>query len=104
MVIQDQDGTPSWPGRLSPRDVRQKRFRPTRLGRRGLDPEEVRRYLRMVADDLAWLHRALAAANEETAQIKVALREWQTKHANWHDGYRRSELPLPWPEDPSPGR
>ncbi|MFU8871922.1 DivIVA domain-containing protein [Micromonospora sp. SL4-19] len=66
---------------LAPWQVRQRRFRPTRLGRRGLDPGEVREFLDQVADDLAAAYRALGDSRQETARIKDALRRWQSEQA-----------------------
>ncbi|SCE79916.1 DivIVA domain-containing protein [Micromonospora viridifaciens] len=66
---------------LSPSQVRQRRFRPTRVGRRGLDPDEVREFLDRVADDLAAAYRALGDSRQETVRIKDALRRWQSEQA-----------------------
>ncbi len=66
---------------LLPWQVRERRFKPTGLGRRGLDPAEVYRFLDRVAGDLAAVHAALAASRRETAVIKDALRRWQSDQA-----------------------
>ncbi|MCW3843186.1 DivIVA domain-containing protein [Micromonospora yasonensis] len=66
---------------LLPWQVRQRRFRATRLGRRGLDPGEVREFLDRVADDLAAAYRALGDSRQESARIKDALRRWQSEQA-----------------------
>ncbi|MFI7609562.1 DivIVA domain-containing protein [Micromonospora sp. NPDC049366] len=66
---------------LLPWQVRERRFPPTRLGRRGLNPDDVYAFLHRVAGDMAALHTALAESRRETARIKDALRRWQTDHA-----------------------
>lgn len=66
---------------LLPWQVRERRFPPTRLGRRGLPPDEVYAFLDRVATDMADLHTALAESRRETARIKDALRRWQSGHA-----------------------
>jgi DivIVA domain-containing protein len=71
---------------LLPWQVRERRFPPTRLGRRGLNPEEVYAFLDRVAVDLAAVYDALAQSRRETLRIKVALRRWQSEQA---EGGRR---------------
>ncbi|MFK3981746.1 DivIVA domain-containing protein [Micromonospora sp. NPDC050397] len=66
---------------LRPWHVRNQRFLPARLGRRGLDPEEVQVFLDRVADDLHRVYAELATSREETVRIKNALRQWQSQHA-----------------------
>ncbi|SBT47331.1 DivIVA domain-containing protein [Micromonospora auratinigra] len=66
---------------LSPGQVRGRRFRATRLGRRGLDPAEVTEFLDRVADDLASAYRAPGESRRETARIRDALRRWQSEQA-----------------------
>ncbi|WDZ87939.1 DivIVA domain-containing protein [Micromonospora cathayae] len=66
---------------LYPAQVRDRRFRCTRLGRRGLDPEDVRRFLDRVALELAAAQEAAERARRETAQVKDALRRWQSEQA-----------------------
>ncbi|MER7332183.1 MULTISPECIES: DivIVA domain-containing protein [unclassified Micromonospora] len=66
---------------LRPWQVRERRFRPTPLGRRGLDPQEVREFLDHVAGDLAVVYDALAQSRRETDRIKDALRRWQSEQA-----------------------
>jgi DivIVA domain-containing protein len=66
-------------GRLHPRHVRDRQFGVTHIGRRGLDPREVRQFLHRVAYELAALHRELARTNEENVRIKRALRNWQSE-------------------------
>ncbi|MCW3818055.1 DivIVA domain-containing protein [Micromonospora sp. DR5-3] len=73
---------------LSPWQVRQRRFRPTRVGRRGLDPDEVREFLDRVADDLAAAYRALGDSRQETTRIKDALKRWQSEQAQRANGGR----------------
>ncbi|MEU9510196.1 DivIVA domain-containing protein [Micromonospora sp. NPDC048170] len=66
---------------LLPWQVRERRFPPTRLGRRGLQPDEVYAFLDRAATDMADLHAALAESRRETGRIKDALRRWQSDHA-----------------------
>lgn len=73
---------------LLPWQVRDRRFRLTPLGRRGLDPGEVRDFLDRVAGDLAAAYDALAESRRETARIKVALRRWQSEQASLRNGWR----------------
>ncbi|WBB78243.1 DivIVA domain-containing protein [Micromonospora sp. WMMD882] len=76
---------------LWPSQVRQQEFRPTRIGRRGLDPQEVQEFLDRVAGDLAAMYDALAQSRHETDRIKDALRRWQSEQAmrrNEHRCYR----------------
>ncbi|MCZ7426434.1 DivIVA domain-containing protein [Micromonospora sp. WMMA1949] len=49
--------------------------------RRGLDPAEVAAFLDRVAGDLAAAYAEVARSREETALIKSALREWQSRQA-----------------------
>lgn len=65
---------------LTPMDVRRKRFSPTRVGRRGYAPGEVRDFLSLVEVDLAVLYQELVSAREEAARMRTALREWQSEH------------------------
>ncbi|MDZ5446614.1 DivIVA domain-containing protein [Micromonospora sp. 4G57] len=65
---------------LAPWQVRERRFRPIRFGRRGLDPAEVQEFLDRVASDLA-AYLALGDSRQETARIKDALRRWQSEQA-----------------------
>ncbi|SCG57085.1 DivIVA domain-containing protein [Micromonospora inositola] len=64
---------------LAPWQVRERRFRSTRFGRRGLDPAEVAEFLDRVAADLTAAYRALGDSRQETARIKDALRRWQSE-------------------------
>ncbi|MEV0807218.1 DivIVA domain-containing protein [Micromonospora sp. NPDC050200] len=66
---------------LRPWQVRERRFRPTPLGRRGLDPQEVLEFLDRVAGDLAVVYDALAQSRRETDRVKDALRRWQSEQA-----------------------
>ncbi|MEV4626415.1 DivIVA domain-containing protein [Micromonospora sp. NPDC049523] len=66
---------------LRPWHVRNQRFHPTRLGRRGLDPAEVNVFLNRVADDLQRVYAELAASRDENVRIKTALRQWQSTQA-----------------------
>ncbi|MEU8262451.1 DivIVA domain-containing protein [Micromonospora sp. NPDC048999] len=71
----------STPPRLHPRNVRDRQFSSVGFGRRGLDPQEVRRFLHRVALELATLHQDVARLNEENMRIKRALRDWQSAQA-----------------------
>lgn len=66
---------------LRPWQVRERRFRLSPLGRRGLDPQEVREFLDRVAGDLAVVYDALAESRREIDRIKTALRHWQSEQA-----------------------
>ncbi|SCG69475.1 DivIVA domain-containing protein [Micromonospora halophytica] len=66
---------------LRPWQVRERRFRPTPLGRRGLDPGEVEEFLDRVAGDLAVVYDALAQSRRETERVEDALRRWQSEQA-----------------------
>ncbi|SCE67220.1 DivIVA domain-containing protein [Micromonospora haikouensis] len=59
--------------RLLPWQVRERRFRSARFGRRGLDPQEVREFLERVAVEMAAAHEALAQSRREASEVKVAL-------------------------------
>ncbi|MEU8179162.1 DivIVA domain-containing protein [Micromonospora sp. NPDC049047] len=63
---------------LLPWQVRECRFAPVGLGRRGLNPDDVYAFLDRVAVDMAAVYAALAESRRETARIKDALRRWQT--------------------------
>ncbi|EWM66664.1 hypothetical protein MCBG_03797 [Micromonospora sp. M42] len=76
--------------RRAPRTAPRRTFRsgPGRCGaaasRRaagGLDPAEVAAFLDRVAGDLAAAYAEVARSREETARIKGALREWQSRQA-----------------------
>ncbi|WP_406079554.1 DivIVA domain-containing protein [Micromonospora sp. NBC_00858] len=66
---------------LLPWQVRERRFAPTGLGRRGLNPDDVYAFLDRVAVDMAAVYAALAESRLETVRIKNALRRWQTDQA-----------------------
>ncbi|SDZ17500.1 DivIVA domain-containing protein [Micromonospora pattaloongensis] len=66
---------------LSPRHVREREFAVTRLGRRGLDPHDVRTFLDRVAVDLGALQAEVVRVRRENERIKRALRDWQSMHA-----------------------
>ncbi|MFI6233928.1 DivIVA domain-containing protein [Micromonospora sp. NPDC050784] len=76
---------------LRPWQVRERGFRPTPLGRRVLDPQEVREFLDRVAGDLAVVYDALAQSRRETDRVKDALRRWQSEQARARNerGYDR---------------
>ncbi|MEW2383075.1 DivIVA domain-containing protein [Micromonospora sp. NPDC047707] len=76
---------------MRPWQVRERRFRSTPLGRRGLDPREVGEFLDRVAGDLAAVYDALARSRRETDRVKDALRRWQSEQARARNerGYGR---------------
>lgn len=63
---------------ISAGDVRIARF-PTAF--RGYAPAAVHDFLHRVAEELADLHRQLAAVRAENDRIKQHLKQWQTDHA-----------------------
>ncbi|MFF0155730.1 DivIVA domain-containing protein [Micromonospora sp. NPDC005203] len=65
---------------LLPWQVRERRFAPTGLGRRGLNPDDVYAFLDRVAVDMAAVYAALAESRRETARIKAGLRRSQADH------------------------
>ena len=71
----------SRPPRLHPRHVRERQFATVGLGRRGLDPQEVRQFLHRVALELATLNQDMARLSDENTRIKRALRDWQSAQA-----------------------
>src|SRR5690606_41324096 len=62
------------PYRLLPAEIRRKRFSRTRIGRRGLDPVEVRAVLNRVAAGMNALEGDPAVAEERTARLACAPR------------------------------
>ncbi|MEU5727198.1 DivIVA domain-containing protein [Micromonospora sp. NPDC047738] len=70
---------------LLPWQVRERRFKPVGLGRRGLNPDDVYAFLDRVAGDMATVYAALAASRRETAVVKDALRRWQSDQARARD-------------------
>lgn len=70
------------PTPLGPRQIRAARFGLTRIGRRGLDPDEVRRFLGRVAGDFARLQAEVDRLRHESARMRSALRDWQSRYGN----------------------
>lgn len=62
---------------LLPWQVRERRFAPARLGRRGLDPDHVYAFLDRVAVDMAAVYAALAQSRREVARIRGELNRRQ---------------------------
>ncbi|MEU5785293.1 DivIVA domain-containing protein [Micromonospora lupini] len=62
---------------LLPWQVRERRFAPVGLGRRGLNPDDVYAFLDRVAGDMAAVYAALAESRRENGRIKGALRRHQ---------------------------
>ena len=69
------------PVRLSPQQVRAATFTAAPRRRGGLHPDEVYAFLHRVADEMARLHRELAAATDDAIRVKTALHQWQVEHA-----------------------
>ncbi|HEX5540421.1 MAG TPA: DivIVA domain-containing protein [Micromonospora sp.] len=67
--------------RFSPNQIRQRRFTPVGLRRRGYARQEVEHFLHLVADDLADARAELSRIREENTRIKTALRQWQAEQA-----------------------
>jgi cell division septum initiation protein DivIVA len=68
--------------RLTPERVRSATFPRAPLGRRGVDEEEIRRFLIRVAEDLAARDNAEANLRAENSRIKEHLVRWQSEQAN----------------------
>lgn len=66
---------------LHPRLVRERNFSTVGLGRRGLNPQEVRHFLHRVSLELAALRQDVARLNDENTRLKRALRDWQSAQA-----------------------
>jgi cell division septum initiation protein DivIVA len=75
------------PARLTAHEARTRTFDPHR---RGVDPDQVRDFQALVADELTDFHRRVRLLTEENDRLKRALRDWQTMHAREcrppHDG------------------
>jgi DivIVA domain-containing protein len=92
MAMEDEHGTlyrSDGRALITPQDIHDKCFNPTRIGRRGLEPGEVHDFLRLVEGEVAALHHELAAAREEAGRLKTALREWQSHHGNCYQRGRQ---------------
>ncbi|MEU8311727.1 DivIVA domain-containing protein [Micromonospora sp. NPDC048169] len=76
---------------LRPWQVRERTFSSAPLGRRGLDPEQVREFLDLVAGDLATVYDALAESRRETGRVKDALRRWQSEQARARAGREQEQ-------------
>ena len=74
---------------LLPWQVRERRFPPSRLGRRGLDPDAVYAYLDRVAGDMMALYGEITKHRQETLRIKDALLRWQSEQARVANGEHR---------------
>ncbi|WP_326552545.1 hypothetical protein [Micromonospora sp. NBC_01813] len=68
--------------RITPDQVRERRFPYLSWGRRGVDSHDVHRFLCDVADELAETRSELRQAVDENTRIKQALRDWQAEQAN----------------------
>ncbi|WP_435205688.1 DivIVA domain-containing protein [Micromonospora sp. bgisy143] len=55
---------------LLPWQVRERRFVPVGLGRRGLDPDDVYAFLDRVAVDMAAVYAALVQSRRETVRLR----------------------------------
>ncbi|WP_422735255.1 DivIVA domain-containing protein [Micromonospora sp. WMMD729] len=58
---------------LLPWQVRERRFVPVGLGRRGLDPDDVYAFLDRVAVDMAAVYAALVQSRRETVRLRGEL-------------------------------
>ncbi|GGM05973.1 DivIVA domain-containing protein [Micromonospora yangpuensis] len=72
---------------LTPVEVRWQRFPLTGLGRRGLSPEAVARFLRRVETDLGVLYGEVVDARDQVRRYERALKEWQSEQ--WRSNQRR---------------
>ncbi len=75
------------PSLLGPRQIRGARFGRTRFGRRGLDPDQVRRFLARVAEEVAVLQAEVDRVRQESGRLRAVLREWQTRYGNQRPSY-----------------
>ena len=66
------------PARLTPHEVRTRAFD---ARRRGADPDQVREFQALVADELNDLHQQIRMLSQENDRLKRTLRDWQTMHA-----------------------
>ncbi|MEU1686887.1 cell division protein DivIVA [Micromonospora sp. NPDC005707] len=66
------------PARLTAHEARIRVFD---VRRRGVDPDQVREFQALVAEELADLHRWIRLLSEENGRLRRALRDWQTIHA-----------------------
>lgn len=66
------------PARPTPHEVRTHAFDSRRCG---VDPNQVREFQALVADELNDLHQQVRLLNQENDRLKRALRDWQTMHA-----------------------
>ncbi|MFY1691854.1 DivIVA domain-containing protein [Plantactinospora sp. WMMB782] len=76
--------------RLTSTDIRSIRFG-RGSWRRGLDPDEVYRFLARLADEVDLLRRDVRVARADADRVKVALRSWQTRNARLTDGRCRGD-------------
>ncbi|WP_225852225.1 DivIVA domain-containing protein [Micromonospora sp. AMSO12t] len=67
--------------RLHPDQVRRFRFRRARIGRRGLDEDQVYAFVRAVVDDLTAREAAEVSLRDENVRLKRALRDWKSSVA-----------------------
>lgn len=68
-------------GRLARLTAHEARLRVFDPCRQGVDPDQVREFQALVADELADLHRWIRTLGEENGRLRRALRDWQTMHA-----------------------
>ncbi|MFI2648019.1 cell division protein DivIVA [Micromonospora fulviviridis] len=65
------------PARLTAHEARIRVFDPRR---RGVDPDQVREFQALVADELSELHRWIRLLGEENGRLRRALHDWQARH------------------------
>ncbi|GAB3178662.1 DivIVA protein [Micromonospora palomenae] len=66
------------PARPTPHEVRTHAFPPRRDG---VDPDQVRRFQAVVADELTDLHQRVRELSQENERLRRAVRDWRTVHA-----------------------
>jgi DivIVA domain-containing protein len=66
--------------RLTPEQLRSTRFSRTAIGRRGYSEEEVQRFLRRVAEEIATRDAAEASLRAEVDRFRTNLRQWQAEY------------------------
>ncbi len=77
-------GGPTYPrpSMLGPRQIRSARFTRTRFLRRGLDSNQVRRFLAWGAEEVALLRAEVDRARQDAATLRGAMRARRTRLSN----------------------
>ncbi|MCX4471945.1 DivIVA domain-containing protein [Micromonospora sp. NBC_01655] len=76
---------------LTPAEIRWQEFPMTKLGRRGLDPEAVGRFLRRVEADMDVLYQEVVTARDEARYHRDIVTELRAERRRPHE---------PWPQRP----